>query len=78
MCDSDFHGFEVENRTNGQYECKAVVISDDVFIGSDVKVLKGVKIGKGAVIGSGSVVVRDVDENCIYAGVPAKKIRFLG
>lgn len=75
VSDSDFHGLELENRTNGRYECSPVIIESDVFIGEGVKVLKGVRIGSGAVIGSGSVVVRDVEPYCIYAGVPAKKIK---
>ena len=32
-------------------------------------------IGNGAVIGAGSVVTKDVPENTVYAGVPAKKIK---
>lgn len=73
--DSDFHGLEIENRKNGNYECADVYIGDDVFIGSDVRILKGVRVGSGAVIGSGSLVARDVAERTIHAGVPAKFIR---
>jgi maltose O-acetyltransferase len=61
VTDSDFHGLELENRCNGNYECAGVVIEDDVFIGDNVRILKGVKVGRGAVIGSGSVVVSDVE-----------------
>lgn len=50
-------------------------ISDDAWIGVGVIVLDGVRIGKGAVIGAGSVVTRDVPDNTIVAGVPAKVIR---
>lgn len=35
---------------------RAIVISDDVFIGGNVTILAGVTIGKGAVVGAGSVV----------------------
>lgn len=77
VADSDFHGLEVENRTNGQYQCADVFIGDDVFFGNDVKVLKGVTIHNGAVIGSGSIVTCDVPAGCIYAGVPAKLIRHI-
>ena len=76
-CDSDFHGLELANRMNGNYETTPIFIGNDVFIGSDVKVLKGSRIGNGSVIGSGSVVVGDVEEHSIYAGVPAKKLRSL-
>ena len=77
ITDSDFHGLNVKDRLNGNYECFPTVIEDDVFIGEGVKVMKGVTIGRGSVIGSGSVVVNDIDPNSIYAGVPAKKIRNL-
>lgn len=77
VADSDFHGMNVEDRTNGNYDCKPVKIEDDVFIGQGVKVMKGVHIGQGAVIGSGSVVVSDIEPFTINAGVPAKKLRSL-
>lgn len=77
VTDSDFHGLELENRTNGNYQCMDVIIGDDVFIGNDVKVLKGVTIGRGAVIGSGSIVLSSVPENTVFAGVPAKCIKHL-
>ena len=35
----------------------------------------GVKIGNGVVIGAGSVVTKDIPDNCIAAGNPAKVIR---
>lgn len=77
VCDSDFHGLDIEHRRSGYYSCAGVTIGDDVFIGEGVKILKGVKVGNGAVIGSGSVVVKDVEPLAIYAGVPARKIRSL-
>lgn len=54
-----------------------IIIDDDVWIGANVTILPGVHIGKCAIIGAGSVVTKDIDEYCIYAGVPAKKIRSL-
>lgn len=77
VTDSDFHGLDLEDRCNGNYECAGVVIEDDVFIGDNVRILKGVKVGHGAVIGSGSVVVSDIESMAVYAGVPARKIKRL-
>ena len=54
-----------------------MLIEDDVFIGEGVRILKGVKIGEGSVLGSGLVVTRDVEPHCVYAGVPARKIKTL-
>lgn len=53
-----------------------VVIDDDVWIGCNVTILKGVSIGRGAIIGAGSVVTRNVPENSIFGGVPAKLVGF--
>ena len=53
---------------------KPVVVKDNVFIGCNVSILGNVTINQGAVIGAGSVVTRDVPENSIVAGIPAKVI----
>lgn len=55
-----------------------IVVHDDVWLGVGVKVLPGVTIGTCSVIGAGSVVVADVEPFCVYAGIPAKKIRSFG
>lgn len=47
-------------------------IGRDVWIGSKVTVLQGVSIGDGAIVGAGSVVTKDVPENTIVFGSPAK------
>lgn len=49
-------------------------IGNEVVIGAGAKVLGPVKIGNGAMIGAGSVVVKDIPENGIAVGVPAKVI----
>lgn len=54
-----------------------VIIGDNVLIGANAVVLEGIKVGKGAVIAAGSVVVKDVDENTVVAGVPAKVIKIV-
>ena len=46
-------------------------------IGSNATILPGVTIGERSIIGAGAVVTRDVPDDCIYAGVPAKLIRRL-
>lgn len=50
-------------------------IGNRVWIGSNAVITKGVHIGDGAVIAAGAVVTRDVPENTIVGGVPAKVIR---
>jgi len=77
VMDSDFHGLEIVNRRNGEYDCQEVIVGDDVFIGNNVTILKGVKIECGAVIGSNSLVTSNVEPNAIYAGNPAKFIKYI-
>lgn len=51
-----------------------VQIGDHVFIGPRAIILPGVTIKDGAVVGAGAVVTKDVGENEIVGGVPAKII----
>ena len=52
------------------------MIGDNVDMFANVNIIGGVKIGNNAIIGAGAVVVRDVPENAVVAGVPAKVIRY--
>jgi len=54
------------------YDCKDVVIGDNVWLGMRVMVLPGVTIGEGAIVQAGSVVVTDVPRYAIVGGHPAK------
>ena len=54
---------------------KPIKIGDNVWIGSNATILSGVTIGNGAIIGANAVVTKDVPENIIVAGIPAKIIR---
>jgi len=51
-----------------------VVIGDNVFIGSNSIIAKECTIGNNVVIAAGSVVTKDIPDNWIVGGVPAKKI----
>ena len=52
-----------------------VIIGNDVWIAANAVILAGVTIGDGAVVAAGAVVTRDVEENTIVGGVPAKRIK---
>lgn len=54
---------------------KNVRIMRHVWIGGNVSIQKGVTISQDSVIGRGAIVTRDVDSNCVYAGVPARKVK---
>lgn len=51
-------------------------IGSKCFIGAGAKILGGVIIGDNVTIAPNAVVVKDVPDNCIVAGVPAKIIKF--
>jgi acetyltransferase-like isoleucine patch superfamily enzyme len=53
-----------------------ITIGDDAWIGTGAIILSGVTIGKGAVVAAGSVVTRDIPDNAIAAGNPARVIKF--
>jgi acetyltransferase-like isoleucine patch superfamily enzyme len=54
---------------------RSIHIGNNVWIGSNSTVLGGVTIGNNAVIAAGSVVTKNVPENTVVAGVPAKVIK---
>ncbi|MTH15738.1 sugar O-acetyltransferase [Flavobacterium sp. LC2016-01] len=54
-----------------------VTIGDDCWIGGNSVICPGVTIGKGCVIGAGSVVTKDIPDNSLAVGNPAKVIRKL-
>lgn len=57
---------------------KPVFVGDDVWIGGHAIILPGVHVGNNCVIAAGAVVTRDVPDNTLVAGVPAKPVKTLG
>ena len=56
---------------------KPVTIGNDVWIGGNVTILPGVAIGNNVIVAAGAVVTKDVPDNCVVGGVPAKVLRIL-
>lgn len=53
----------------------AIRIKRNAWIGAGVTILPGVTIGEHAIVAAGAVVTKDVADNTIVAGIPAKVIK---
>ncbi len=69
------HPIEPSGRRKHLGIAKPVSISNDVWIGGNVTILPGVTIGNNVIVAAGAVVTKDVPDNCIVGGLPARKIR---
>ncbi|MBP3847700.1 sugar O-acetyltransferase [bacterium] len=54
---------------------KSIKIGNNVWIGSNATILAGVTIGDGSIVGANALVTRDVPNNTIVAGIPARILR---
>jgi acetyltransferase-like isoleucine patch superfamily enzyme len=62
-------------QVEGEWECENTLIRKRASIGSSATLLCGVTVGVNAIVGAGSVVTKDVPDNTIVAGNPARVIR---
>ena len=72
------HPLDAVKRAEGLEMAKPIVIGDDVWIGGDVTILPGVKIGSGSVIGAKSLVTKDIPDNVMAFGNPARVVKKIG
>ncbi len=54
---------------------KAIHIKKNAWIGANATILPGVTVGENAVVAAGAVVSKDVPDNAIVGGIPAKVIK---
>ncbi|MBR7086069.1 MAG: sugar O-acetyltransferase [Prevotella sp.] len=54
---------------------KPIVVKRNAWLGANVTVLAGVTIGENTIVAAGSVVTKDVPDNMVVAGSPARVIR---
>ena len=62
---------------NASFLQETTLIRKNASIGAGAVILPGVKIGQGAIVGAGSLVTKDVKENSLVFGNPAKHKRYI-
>lgn len=62
-------------QTEADWQVVPTTVHDGASIGSGATILCGINIGRNALVGAGAVVVRDVPDNTVVAGNPAKILR---
>lgn len=68
-------GHDILKDTQRVNPAKNIYIGNHVWLADNATVLKGVTIGKGSVVGINSTLTKSLEENCIAAGNPAKKVQ---
>ena len=63
------------NIRDAKIEMTPIRIEDNVWVGAKATILTGVSIASGCVIGANSVVTRNTQEDSVYVGAPARKIK---
>lgn len=71
------HPVDARERSRCAEYGKPVTIGDNVWIGGRAVINLGIAIGNNVVIASGSIVTRDVPDNVVVGGNPAKIIKYL-
>lgn len=62
-------------QTDADWRVVPTRIRSGASIGSGTTILCGVTVGANAIVGAGSVVTKDIPDNCVAAGVPARILR---
>lgn len=71
------HPMTPQGRRDYLAQSKPVTIGNDVWIGGKVTITPGVTIGNNVVIAAGAVVTKDVPDNVLIGGVPARVLKSL-
>lgn len=71
------HEIGSAHRRAGAGWAKPIHVGDGCWIGTRVTLLGGVSVGRGSIVAAGAVVTKDVPEDSLVGGVPARLIRQL-
>lgn len=66
---------DLDPQKRGDNILAPITIGKRVWIGASAVILPGVRIGDGAVVAAGAVVTKDVPENVVVGGVPARVLK---
>ena len=69
------HPIDPERRNEGYVNGRPITLKENVWVGGGCTFLPGVTVGKNVIVGAGSVVTKDIPDNVIVVGNPAKIIR---
>jgi len=73
---NDQHGIiDLETLKPINAGMRKIHIGDHVWIGRRTMIMPDAKMASGSLLAAGAVLTGEAEENCIYAGVPARKIR---
>ena len=75
ISDADWHG--IYDRAIPVGNTSPIILEENVWVGDRAVVGKGVRIGKNSIVAAGAVVVKDVPDNVVVGGNPAKIIKEL-
>ena len=54
---------------------KPITLGNKVYVGNNVILMPGVKVGNNVIIGAGAIVTKDIPDNSVAVGVPARVIK---
>lgn len=69
------HPLNAESRNAGLEQALPITIGNNVWLGANVIILPGVSIGDGVVVSAGSIVTKNISENQLVMGAPAKMVK---
>lgn len=67
------HGVTIGQTNRGQYK-GVPTIGNNVYVGPGAKIIGGISVGNNVAIGANAVVTRDIPDNSVAVGIPARVI----